>query len=69
MLKEVSKKTCTVKGCNADRVSGDLLFCEKCREKWKRVCIKEGILEMHNPTINTDKLLKEFQKGGLKWVI
>ncbi len=69
MLKEIPKKTCSVNGCNADRVTGDLLFCDKCRKKWERVCIKEGILETQISEHDLNGLLKEFQKEGLKWVV
>ena len=64
----ISKKTCTVKGCNAQREEGDLLFCLECRKKWKDVCRKEGILEVQVDWDELNKFLKAYQEEGTGWV-
>ena len=68
MLTGTNKKeenVCTVKGCNNLRFSGNItdnLLCSNCREKWKRVCERNYIMDkqVSESTINT--LLKEFQE-------
>ena len=69
MLKEISKKTLSGNGCNAQRTSGDLLFCGKCRKRWEKVCVLQGIAETQVDEDELNKFLKEYQGEGIQWEV
>ena len=54
--------TCSVKGCFAEKQSGDTLFCENCRVNWIEQCMMWGIKETIIPEREEDKLIKLFQE-------